>query len=360
MADTKFSSKHRNIFSHLHEQIIQGDLAPGQKLPTREELQQTFNVSSVTVQKVLDRLIHDGFLEAYRGRGTFVAPHPPHLSQYGLVFIDDAGGRIRFYKMLRDAALEYQANSNKRFRFYEGIDGHSDVEDFQRLVRDVRAHRMCSLIFFGMDPQKMAGTPVMDEPGIGRVSHMAAPGMSVVHGDVVTWYERALDYLVSRGRKRVAVVFLAGEFEELKGVIEKKISERGLYCPDYWFQEPHAQYDAVRRCVQLLFKCPASERPDGIICGGEFITDGVVGGVVASGISVPSELDIVAHCHFPIGRTEAIPVKRLGYDMRAVFRTFVEAADRNLEDHEARETIYEPVFEDELIRPVGVRPQLGI
>src|SRR4051812_43871480 len=97
--------RQNEILDDLRGQILAGTLAAGQRLPTRSELIARYEASSVTVQRVLDSLIADGFV-APRGRsGTFVVDHPPHRDHFGLVIPGAAGERARwphFWRALAD------------------------------------------------------------------------------------------------------------------------------------------------------------------------------------------------------------------------------------------------------------------
>ena len=64
---------YRQLENLLAEKIDNGTLAPGSKLPTENELVDTYHVSRVTVRKALDALSQRGYLERRSGKGTFVA-----------------------------------------------------------------------------------------------------------------------------------------------------------------------------------------------------------------------------------------------------------------------------------------------
>lgn len=57
----------------LRQQIKNGQLAPGQKLPAEDELAAQFGVSRMTVRQGISDLIDEGVLYRRRGIGTFVA-----------------------------------------------------------------------------------------------------------------------------------------------------------------------------------------------------------------------------------------------------------------------------------------------
>jgi GntR family transcriptional regulator len=63
----------------LASEIAQGDLQPGDRLPSEEELLTRFGVSRITVRRAIQNLIQRGLLEIRRGLGTFVLA--PKVSQ---------------------------------------------------------------------------------------------------------------------------------------------------------------------------------------------------------------------------------------------------------------------------------------
>ncbi len=64
------------IVELLRQKIEQGELTPGEKLPTEMELSKSFGVSRVTLRQALSILKADGLLDRKHGNGTFVAKSP--------------------------------------------------------------------------------------------------------------------------------------------------------------------------------------------------------------------------------------------------------------------------------------------
>ena len=71
----------RLIVQTLRNQIVEGELPPGGRLPTREEVERRFGAGASTVQKALEQLRRDGFVEVNGKQGTYVVPNPPHLTR---------------------------------------------------------------------------------------------------------------------------------------------------------------------------------------------------------------------------------------------------------------------------------------
>lgn len=63
----------------LAAEIARGDLRPGDRLPSEDELLTRFGVSRITVRRAIQNLIQKGVVEIRRGLGTFVLA--PKISQ---------------------------------------------------------------------------------------------------------------------------------------------------------------------------------------------------------------------------------------------------------------------------------------
>ena len=55
----------------LHGKIMSGEIRPGEKLPSENELSAEYGVSRQTVRKALQILQNEGYIYAEHGRGTF-------------------------------------------------------------------------------------------------------------------------------------------------------------------------------------------------------------------------------------------------------------------------------------------------
>jgi GntR family transcriptional regulator len=66
------SAQYQQIASNIADKIESGDLAPGERLPTRPELEEHYGVSRQVVQNALNLLHNEGYLSSQSSRGTFV------------------------------------------------------------------------------------------------------------------------------------------------------------------------------------------------------------------------------------------------------------------------------------------------
>lgn len=61
------------IRDHFRQRILAGELAPGERLPTEQEIMTRFGCSRMTVSKALSGLAEAGLIERRKRAGTFVA-----------------------------------------------------------------------------------------------------------------------------------------------------------------------------------------------------------------------------------------------------------------------------------------------
>src|SRR5437867_12711102 len=67
----------RQLTEQLKHAIEAGGVPPDQALPSIRELAGFLSINPNTVARVIEDLKRDGYVEARRGRGVFVAPRPP-------------------------------------------------------------------------------------------------------------------------------------------------------------------------------------------------------------------------------------------------------------------------------------------
>jgi len=69
-------SLYRQVDAILRDQIADGALRPGDRLPSEDELRGRFGISRGTLRQALDSLERDGLIARTPGRGTFVREAP--------------------------------------------------------------------------------------------------------------------------------------------------------------------------------------------------------------------------------------------------------------------------------------------
>lgn len=315
------------ILHDLRKQIVDGKYQPGCQLPNRREMEQQYGVSPVTLQKVLHQLKQDGFVLARAGQGTFIAPNPPHLTHYCLVFPSDPAMKnwISFYQALNNEGLNYQRSNPGRLTQYYGLEHPARHESREALIADVRAHRVAGLIFVS-PPYNFADTPLLDEPGMARVCIADYPGIPNVKPDYASLLGQALDYLASQGRKRIAVLTAYVE-PSFYNEFSSQVRMRGMSTNMCWHQavQPYAAHWA-RNATEMLFQ-PHTLRPDGLLIVDDNLVPFATAGLASLGVRVPDDLTVVSHCNFPWPTQSVVPCRRVGWDVRAILKSCMEVID---------------------------------
>lgn len=62
----------------LKNKILSGEIRPGEKLPSENELAQEYGISRHTVRKALAILANDGYITTEHGKGTFCSDRMAH------------------------------------------------------------------------------------------------------------------------------------------------------------------------------------------------------------------------------------------------------------------------------------------
>lgn len=71
--------RHQQIAADLRDQIMRGDLAPGNQLPSTAELVARYAAANATVQRALSTLKAEGFLDSRVGKGVYVRDREPFV-----------------------------------------------------------------------------------------------------------------------------------------------------------------------------------------------------------------------------------------------------------------------------------------
>ncbi|OGS35706.1 MAG: hypothetical protein A2293_03870 [Elusimicrobia bacterium RIFOXYB2_FULL_49_7] len=73
------SPSYRQISDQFLEKIQNGELKPGDKIPTERDLAQNLKIARGTVKRAYEELIRKGVLQSEQGRGTFVCSSAPEM-----------------------------------------------------------------------------------------------------------------------------------------------------------------------------------------------------------------------------------------------------------------------------------------
>lgn len=105
---------YRQIADTLRERVQQGELKPGDALPTESALQDEFAVSRVTVRQALKQLTQEAIIESIQGSGSYVKEERVNYDIYQLT---------SFYEKLADRHVETHSD----VQVFEAIGANSEL-----------------------------------------------------------------------------------------------------------------------------------------------------------------------------------------------------------------------------------------
>ncbi len=328
----KKSKKVNAVVEEMRREIVSGRLAPGSRLPTQEELKQRYDISNVTIQRVFNMLVSDGFIDARGSAGTFVASDPPHLSSYGVVFFDRPLARPNdgtFFSHLAYHCLELQQSGQRNIQLYFEVTGHLDDPDYSRLLADLHAHRLAGLLITHGSLLRVLPADILATYPTVTLGY-AGYDLPIINTNPWAFTNKALDYLAQQGRRQIAVI---GSLSDVNDTyLATALQQRGLTSKPIWqtpvySNAPAANQQVTRQLLYYMMDRP--ERPDGIIITDDVFTDQALAGLLDAGIRIGEEVDVVAHCNHPLLAADLWPIKRLGTDTRQFLTTALELIDIN-------------------------------
>jgi len=336
----------------LRQEILSERYPAGTGFPTQDELVRRFGVARATIQQVIGRLVQHGLIKPKRGSGTRVAVNPPHLTEYAIV-IPSAPWKLmpwsRLYATLLNQAETISEADKRRFVPFFGMEWQTRSRDYPELLERVETGRLAGIIF-ATNPWRLIDTPVLEKPGIPRVALMCSPGFPQVAKVCLggSFWQKALDYLAARNRKRIALISVS--VSDTLREIQPLLSERGMSTQGNWMMPVSpANPEGARTFIQLLLDS-RGDRPDALVIADDNLVEEATAGLVATGVRVGEDLDVIAHSNFPWSGPTIVPLKRLGYDIRSVLLTCVDLLDRQRRGGPVpNETKIKAIFEEELV-----------
>jgi DNA-binding GntR family transcriptional regulator len=181
---------YQRIADDLRKQIINGALAPGDKIPSRPQLRQRYGVSDAVAVQAVRLLVSEGYVQARSGSGTYVRQRP-QVTRLTRSWYREARGRasspFRADMESQGRAGAWRSNSEtttaspavaERLGISEG--------DSVMMTRYVfLADGQPVMLSTSWEPLALTrGTPVMlpeagPHAGVGVVARMAAIGQTV-------------------------------------------------------------------------------------------------------------------------------------------------------------------------------------
>ena len=325
-------------------EIASGKFPPGGKLPTYDELERIHNVSYITINACIKLLKNSGLVISRERAGVFVSERPPILNRFAMIFPKEALSENRFLQTILKLLNDESVKRKLEFEIFPGFEPHVDNPDYQKLISELHKMRIGGVAHVSM-PSLPDACELLHFPGIPVIN-----ASSCMKFDDKSYVEKSCDYLLSRKKRRIAVLF-QGKNHLVEKFMEKR-DKSGMNSPDHWFIPIGTDArEGAGNITRLLLDCPSEKRPNGLIITDDNLVDHALGGVFRSRVKVPEELEIVTHCNWPNPVTSVMPVKRLGYDVGEAVSIIIDILlkSRGKSGLQKTESVpLAPLFEEEI------------
>lgn len=109
------------IKSDVLEQIENGGMKPGDRVPSENQLAEQFAVSRMTARRALTELVDEGILMRSQGLGTFVSDHRPMSSMLTIRSINEEITQ-RGHQYSNQVLIKEHINSNEQQSAWFGVE----------------------------------------------------------------------------------------------------------------------------------------------------------------------------------------------------------------------------------------------
>ncbi|MBU1858200.1 MAG: GntR family transcriptional regulator [Verrucomicrobia bacterium] len=334
---------YKQVERFIRNQILNGQLKHGERLPSTNELAKRWHVDQSTIQKAMSRLVKDRLLIRKQRRGTLVnsKTRPPLVGV--LVGADLLDKDADFYRQfISEIRLEI-TKRNWEWRIYDHLT-HAEALLFDKCMRklldDIRNYAFQGLIWVGFPSDIVTDTVI--KTALPKVMFGATEGTGIVDVDLRGYLHAAIAYLAGQNRKRIVYLrshHIVPNFKrDMEGVYEAAAEYRVEIKPDSICAIEgltSSKSDSERLGYQQTVKLISAWRsapcaPNGLIVADDVVMLGVARALRESGISVPEDLMVICMTNEGLDREYAVPVVRFELSFVETAKAIVALLERQL------------------------------
>lgn len=320
----RISVKAEKIASIIRKEIVNGERKPGSMLPTREQLLSDLKVSSATLQKSVDQLISEGFIETNGSNGSFVTEAPPNIYQIGFVMYERSKNLL-VYQSILESIRKIEKETPYRFKMYSFLPEYKKQFEIDQLSNDVKHGCLAGVISFHITPSELADYKIFDYTEIPILLLVASSLKFQIHKvpnvikysfDYISLMDGAVKLLHQDDIKDVAWIVHEDFSSRNMKYLFKICKEFGLNSFPHWIQAGTlAEYECpwMEYTTQLLMF--GDKKPEAIVVLDENLMEQVMNGLSKTDIKIPEELKIIAHSSFPPASEKYREFNKIGFDI---------------------------------------------
>ncbi len=294
--------KYLVLMEQLKADILSGNIRPGDKLPSENELSKKYSLSRHTVRKAIGILAQEGYIEAFHGKGTFCSESLRHMQQSKniavvITYISDyifprliQGMDKVFSENGYSIILKNTGNSRQREAACLEELLQKDIDGL--IIEPSKSQLMCRHQNLYQRLEKY-GVPYIFIQGI--YTEMADKP-HILMDDAKGGY-LVTKYLLDQGHEQIVGFFKA---DDMQGIQRHKgyvlaLQERGIpYDPDnvVWF---HTEDRRHKPAMMIRLMLENGKLPDGIVCYNDQIAVQVIEELEKGNIRVPEDVSVTGY-----------------------------------------------------------------
>lgn len=332
---------YEQVADMLRTRIESGEYKPDERLPSENELCESFKVSHITVRRALLELRKDGRIYGRQGSGTFARALPVEKPSIGLLFGPTLTNEpAHYYRAMLKAFLADISDRNYTCRTYDGLHGDAktweELRSYRQFHDDLRRYRFAGLIEFANSAEMMLH--LSRQLKLPKVWFHPNRPESDVFTDSECFGREAVGYFARKGRKRIVFISEDAAANPSRNVLYKldtliSAAHKLELPPPRLIPIPSASigagferevFDLTAETIRGWQAMPVDERPDALLVCDDIAMRAVAMALLQAGIRVPEDLLILTFASEGIDLHYGIPVARYESSPRMLARAMVD------------------------------------
>lgn len=353
---------YKQIFIYYRDRIISGEIKPGSRLPSENEISEIFGVSRITVSRALSELERAKLIYRRKGSGSYVSDAIPESTGGTAV-----SGNSSFISLVLPTKEDFASDILKgveevasRNGFFVTFHNSAESPELEKeIVKEAISRGTRGIIIYPQEPS--ANMDVFSMLLINKYPFVlidrSIPGLDapIVWADNKKSFHAITEHLLGLGHTKIAflgtsVFNVSSETERYNGFCSAHIKygipllHRNLFGTKDDFRDIPANYmpgkDSDIRAANFFFdlleKMDSEERPTAIAAVNDRIAAVLISTAVERGIAIPDDYSITGFddlpfaAHLPVPLTTvAQPAMQIG--QLAAIHLFERINDRDLD-----------------------------
>ncbi len=297
-----FLSKKRSTVDELadriREKILGGEMPPGTRLPTTQQLAVQWGTYVPAVHAALAALAREGLLDRRHRKGTFVKEREPRLARVGILapnqLWQDAHELLfirELFLLLENRFLQENIHTSV---WFETRQGEKTTTPVPRIVKAAEKGEIQALVALNAGQYNAGWLNALPVPVTGISSLLK----NHIDFGIDSFFDLALTALGEQGCKSVGLISaVPATVTEHLQAFRKASRRRKVQTREVWvrnnirYPEHHDKFGY--HGFNEIWDLP--ERPDGLIVYPDTCAKGALLGITTAGAEVPRRLKVVFH-----------------------------------------------------------------